>query len=52
MHELADQRASVARDWLLERGNVPPERLFVLEPKIEAERDDKKVGSRVEFSLK
>ena len=37
MRELAEQRAAAARDWLVEYGGIPSERIFVLEPKVEAE---------------
>ena len=40
------------RDWLIEQGGVPSERIFVLEPKVEPEPDGQKSGSRAEFSLR
>ncbi len=52
MQELAELRAQAARDWLVEKGAIATDRIFVLAPKIEAEADGKKVASRVEFSLK
>ena len=52
MQELAERRAQAARDWLVDKGTIATERIFVLAPKTEAEADGKKVGSRVEFSLK
>lgn len=52
MQELADLRAIVARDWLIEHGGIPDARIFVLAPRTEAEADGKKAGSRVEFSLR
>ena len=45
---LADRRAEAVQGWLVERGKVPVERLFLLPPKIEAA--DK--ASRVDFSLR
>jgi hypothetical protein len=36
--------------WLIEQGKVPPERIFLLPPKSEA--DDKGKASRVDFSLR
>lgn len=52
MRDLAERRAVAARTWLVEQGAVPGDRVFVLEPKIGAEADSKKSGSRVEFSLR
>ena len=52
MRELAEVRAENARDWLIEKGNVPGDRIFMLEPKVLAEADSKKSASRVEFSLR
>lgn len=52
MRQLADRRARVARDWLIERGGVAGDRVFVLAPKIEVEADGEKSGSRAEFSLR
>jgi hypothetical protein len=52
MRELAEVRAERARDWLIEKGSVPGERIFLLEPKVGAEAGSKKSGSRVVFSLR
>ncbi|ARO86823.1 DUF748 domain-containing protein [Nitrosospira lacus] len=52
MRALAERRAVAARDWLVEQGGVPADRVFVLETKIEVEAGGKKSGSRAEFSLK
>ncbi|WP_090459102.1 DUF748 domain-containing protein [Nitrosospira sp. Nsp1] len=52
MRELAELRAEAARDWLVGRGGVPSERVFVLAPKVEPEASSQKSGSRAEFSLK
>lgn len=52
MRDLAERRAMAARDWLVEEGGVPGDRVFALEPKVEAEAGGKKSGSRVEFSLR
>jgi outer membrane protein OmpA-like peptidoglycan-associated protein len=52
MRELAQQRAAVARNWLIEQGGIPGERMFLREPKVEVEVDPKKFGGKVEFSLR
>ena len=52
MRDLAERRAVAARDWLVEQGSVPVDRMFMLKPKVEAEVNGKKSGSRVEFSLR
>lgn len=52
MRDLAGRRALAAQVWLVEQGGVPAERMFILEPKVEAEAGGKKSGSRVEFSLR
>lgn len=52
MRDLAGRRAVAAQVWLVEQGGVPAERMFILEPKVEAEAGSKKSGSRVEFSLR
>lgn len=47
---LAARRAEVVQGWLVDQGKVPPERVFLLPPKVEA--DEKGKASRVDFSLK
>lgn len=47
---LAGRRAEVVQGWLVEQGKVPPERVFLLPAKVEA--DEKGKASRVDFSLK
>lgn len=52
---LATRRAEVVQAWLVEQGKVPPERIFLLPPKVEAGDKDKNGGgkaSRADFSLK
>ncbi len=45
---LAQQRAQAVREWLVGEGAVPGERVFVLEPKVEAASE----GGQVQFSLR
>ena len=45
---LARARAQAVRDWLAGEGGVPGERIFVLEPKVEALGE----GGEVQFSLR
>jgi hypothetical protein len=52
MRDLAERRAVAARDWLVGQGGVAGDRVFVLEPKVEAEADGKKSVSHAEFSLR
>lgn len=47
---LAGRRAEVVQGWLVDQGKVPPERVFLLPPKVGA--DEKGKASRVDFSLK
>jgi hypothetical protein len=50
---LAHQRAQVTRDYLIETGEVPADRVFVMAPQLTtAEMQDKEKASRAEFSLK
>ncbi len=52
LRELAETRAANTRNWLIEKGNVSGERIFVLEPKIERQANSQKSAARVEFSLR
>lgn len=52
LRELAETRAANTRNWLIEKGNVSGERIFVLEPKIERQANSQKSAGRVEFSLR
>ena len=45
---LAQQRAQAVREWLMGEGEVPGERIFVLEPKVEAIGE----SGQVKFSLR
>ena len=47
---LAARRAEVVQGWMVDQGKVPPERVFLLPSKVEA--DEKGKASRVDFSLK
>ncbi|SEG12656.1 DUF748 domain-containing protein [Nitrosomonas ureae] len=48
---LAENRANAARNWLIENGGIPSERIFVVSTH-ETKADEQKAGNRVEFSLK
>lgn len=48
LRALAQQRAQAVRDWLAGEGGVPGERIFVLEPKVEAAGEN----GQVQFSLR
>ncbi len=53
MRALANQRAQAAKDWLIHTGQVPPERVFIIAPKLDAgDIKDKGKASRADFSLK
>jgi uncharacterized protein involved in outer membrane biogenesis len=51
--KLANERAQAVKDVLTGGGEVAPERVFLVAPKLETPKpDDKRRGSRVDFSLK
>lgn len=50
VRQLAKQRAENVQAWLIDLGKVPPERVFLMPPKSEA--DEKAKASRVDFSLR
>lgn len=57
LRNLANRRARAARDWLMEKGGIPAERMFQLAPKLaredgEEKKNDKVKESRVDFSLR
>jgi hypothetical protein len=52
LRKLALQRAKAARDWLVEKGSISIDRVFISEPRIESEVDGEKLGSRAKFSIK
>ena len=49
---LAISRAEAVQAWLVGQGKVAPGRIFLLPPKIEADREAKAKSSRVDFSLR
>lgn len=51
LQALAENRATAARNWLVENGGISGERIFVLGAH-ESEDSGKKIGSKAEFSLK
>ncbi len=55
LRRLADRRAREVAQWLTEKGKVASERVFILQPNLEAKagpQQEKAKGSRVDFSLK
>jgi hypothetical protein len=53
MRQLANRRAQVAKDYLVETSKVPAERVFLVAPKLGGDAPkDKGKPSRAEFSLK
>jgi hypothetical protein len=53
LRRLANARAQAAKDWLLDRGKLPAERVFVVAPQLDA-ADTKDGGgpARVQFGVK
>ncbi len=52
LRQLAEQRGKAARDWLIEKGGISSDRVFILEPEIESEIDGKKICSKAKFTIK
>jgi Domain of Unknown Function (DUF748) len=52
LRQLAEQRGKAARDWLVEKGGISNDRVFVSEPEIESDADGKKLGSKAKFTIK
>jgi outer membrane protein OmpA-like peptidoglycan-associated protein len=48
---LAERRAIAARNWLIENGQIPDERIFVVGSH-ESEQSEQQKGNRAEFLLK
>ncbi len=49
---LGNRRAQATKEWLVTKGGVPTERIFILASKVAAKDDSKPKSSRVDFSLK
>ncbi len=50
---LAARRAANVKDALLESGEIPPERIFIVEPRsLAPPKQEKQKNSRVDFKLK
>jgi hypothetical protein len=50
---LANKRAQAAKDWIVENGKIPAERVFLVAPKLSADGiKDKGKPARVEFAIK
>ena len=53
LHDLAEQRAQVVKEYLLKSGNIEASRIFLVEPQsIFAESTETVKGSRVDFAIK
>ncbi len=53
LRQLGNRRAQAAKDWLVAKGGVPAERVFLVAPKVGAEGiKDKGKPERVDFALK
>jgi hypothetical protein len=53
LRQLANRRAQTAKEWLVEKGGVPAERVFLVAPRTDTEGiKDKGKPERVDFSLK
>lgn len=53
LRKLANERAQVVKQWLAGSGGIPPERVFIVAPKLNADGiQDKGAPTRVDFALK
>ena len=53
LRQLANRRAEAAKDWLVAKGGVAADRVFLVAPKLGTEGiKDKGKPERVDFSLK
>jgi len=50
---LANRRAQAVKEWFARKGNLPPDRVFVVAPKLSAAGiDDKGAPTRVDFAIR
>lgn len=50
---LANRRAQAVKEWFARKGNLPPDRVFVVAPKLGAAGiDDKGASTRVDFAIR
>jgi hypothetical protein len=53
LHQLAEHRAQIVRDSLVDKAHIPAERVFLVAPKLDAEGiKDKGSATRVDFALR
>ena len=53
LHRLAEHRAQIVRDSLVDKAHAPAERVFLVAPKLDAEDiKDKGKATRVDFALR
>ncbi|HKP66571.1 MAG TPA: DUF748 domain-containing protein, partial [Casimicrobiaceae bacterium] len=53
LRDLANRRAQTVKEWLVDQGEIPAERVFVVAPKLTGEGiEDKGAATRVDFSIK
>lgn len=53
LRELANQRAQRVKDWLISKGNVPAERIFIVAPRLDAQGiKDEGAPTRVDFAIR
>ena len=53
LRDLANRRAQTVKEWLVDQGAVPAERVFVVAPKLDRDGiEDKGAATRVDFSIK
>ena len=50
---LANRRAQAVKEWFARKGNLPPDRVFVVAPKLtSAGIEDKGAPTRVDFAIR
>jgi len=53
LRDLANRRAEAVKEWLVDQGEIPAERVFVVAPKLTGDGiEDKGAATRVDFSIK